>query len=182
MQQLRGTELKRLHRSWKRQSSAQLALLLEGVQSPFNVGSIVRTAAAFGVGRLYLVGATASPRNAKAQKVAMGTDRYLDVQVFAELTEAVSRVRADGYRLVGLELADEAAPIHEMDLSGSTCVAVGNEDRGLSAQCLSLCDAVTFIPQLGRVGSLNVATAVALSCYEVRRQDWTSLPETDAPG
>ncbi|ANW17683.1 RNA methyltransferase [Streptomyces clavuligerus] len=176
MHQLRGTELKRLHRSWKRQSSAEVALLLENVQSPFNVGSIVRTAAALGVGRLYLAGNTASPRNAKAQKICMGTDRYLDVQTFETLPEAVERVRADGYRLVGLELADEAVPLHEADLSGATCIAVGNEDHGISPQALGMCDAVAFIPQLGRVGSLNVATALAVACYEVRRQDWAGLP------
>lgn len=178
MHQLRGTELKRLHRSWKRQSSTELALLLEGVQSPFNVGSIVRTAAALGVRQLYLAGSCASPRNAKAQKVAMGTDRYLNVQEFAETAEAVKQIHADGYHLAGLELADEAVPLHEADLSGSTCIAVGNEDHGLSPACLNACDTVTFIPQLGKVGSLNVATALALSCYEARRQDWTATPPT----
>ncbi|MCX4824583.1 TrmH family RNA methyltransferase [Streptomyces sp. NBC_01142] len=179
MQQLRGTDLKRLHRSWRRRSSSRVALLLESVQSPFNVGAIVRTAAALGVGQLYLVGASASPRNAKAQKTAMGTDRYLDVQTFGELDEAVAKARADGYRLVGLEIASEAVPTHETDFSGSVCIAVGNEDRGLSVECLAACDAVTYIPQLGRVGSLNVATAVAVCCYEVRRQEWTAGPETD---
>ncbi|MBC9727555.1 TrmH family RNA methyltransferase [Streptomyces sp. TRM68367] len=177
MQQLRGTALKRLHRSWRRQSSSRVALLLEGVQSPFNVGAIVRTAAALGVGHLYLAGACAAPSNAKAQKTAMGTDRYLQVQTFSELQEAVKQVRSDGYRLVGLELADEALPTHEVDFSGSVCIAVGNEDRGLSAECLEACDTVAYIPQLGRVGSLNVATAVAVCCYEVRRQEWTARAE-----
>ncbi|RZQ65542.1 TrmH family RNA methyltransferase [Amycolatopsis suaedae] len=172
MHQLRGTELKRLHRTWKRQSTTRLALLLEGVQSPFNVGGIVRTAAALGVAELYVVGLTASPRNPKAQKVAMGTDRYLDVRAFETLSPAVERVRADGYRLVGLELTDTAVPMHEADLTGDVCVAVGNEDRGLTPDLLAACAAVTFIPQLGKVGSLNVATAAALACYEVRRQDW----------
>ncbi|GLF99635.1 RNA methyltransferase [Streptomyces yaizuensis] len=182
MHQLRGTELKRLHRSWKRQSSARVALLLEGVQSPFNVGAIVRTAAALGVERLYLAGNTASPGNAKAQKVAMGTDRYLDVQLFENMAAAAERVRADGYRLVGLELTDESVPLHEADLTGAVCVAVGNEDHGISPNGLSHCDAVVFIPQLGRVGSLNVATALAVACYEVRRQDWTDAAAAPAQG
>ncbi|GAB3483983.1 TrmH family RNA methyltransferase [Amycolatopsis cihanbeyliensis] len=172
MRQLRGTELKRLHRTWKRQSSTRVALLLEGVQSPFNVGAIVRTAAAFGVGRLYLVGAATSPRNPKAQKTAMGTDRYLDVQEFTELAPALKQARADGYQVAGLELAEDAVPLHELDLTVDTCVAAGHEDRGLTAECLAACDVVTFVPQLGRVGSLNVATATAIACYEARRQEW----------
>ncbi|MER6914093.1 TrmH family RNA methyltransferase [Streptomyces sp. NPDC000594] len=181
MHQLRGTELKRLHRSWKRQSSSRISLLLEGVQSPFNVGAIVRTAAALGVERLYIAGNTASPANAKSQKISMGTDRYLDIQSFEGSAEAAARVKADGYRLIGLELADRAVPIHEADLSEPTCIAVGNEDHGVSPLLLGLCDGVVFIPQLGRVGSLNVATALALACYEVRRQEWTAdgAPATD---
>ncbi|WP_216206557.1 TrmH family RNA methyltransferase [Amycolatopsis aidingensis] len=173
MRQLRGTDLKRLHRTWKRQSSTQVALLLEGVQSPFNVGAIVRTAAAFGVGRLYLVGGAITPRNPKAQKTAMGTDRYLEVREFTALAPALEQVKADGYRLAGLELAEDAIPMHELDLTADTCIAAGHEDRGLTAECLAACDVVTFVPQLGRVGSLNVATATAIACYEVRRQDWS---------
>jgi tRNA (guanosine-2'-O-)-methyltransferase len=49
---------------------------------------------------------------------------------------------------------------------------IGHEDRGLSPASLALCDAVAFIAQLGRIGSLNVATATAIALYEVRRRDW----------
>ena len=52
------------------------------------------------------------------------------------------------------------------------CLAIGHEDRGLPASTLEVCDAVGFIPQLGRVGSLNVAVATAVAVYETRRQEW----------
>ncbi|NED99350.1 TrmH family RNA methyltransferase [Phytoactinopolyspora halotolerans] len=175
MSQLRGTDLKRLHRSWKRRSTARIALLLEGVQSPFNVGAIVRTAAALGVEHLYAVGRTASPGDAKAQKLAMGTDRYLDVRSFSDVADGIARAREDGYRVIGLELTHDAQPLHQLELGADeVCIAVGAEDHGLSAPCLGSCDAVAYIPQIGKVGSLNVATAAALACYEIRRQDWTS--------
>ncbi|AYY11859.1 TrmH family RNA methyltransferase [Actinobacteria bacterium YIM 96077] len=174
MAQLRGTDLKRLHRSWKRRSTLRLGLLLEGVQSPFNVGAIVRTAAAFGVADFYLVGRTASPGDAKAQKLAMGTDRYLRTQSFTDAAAAIERARDDGYHTVALELTDDARPLHDLELDGDVCVAVGAEDHGLSARCLRACDDVGYIPQVGRIGSLNVAAAAAVVCYEVRRQDWTS--------
>jgi tRNA (guanosine-2'-O-)-methyltransferase len=54
------------------------------------------------------------------------------------------------------------------------CLVVGHEDRGLSPETLAGCDAVTFIPQLGRIGSLNVATATAIALYELRRRDWAA--------
>ncbi|WP_129666966.1 TrmH family RNA methyltransferase [Phytoactinopolyspora endophytica] len=181
MSQLRGTDLKRLHRSWKRRSTARIALLLEGVQSPFNVGAMVRTAAALGVAQFYLVGRTASPSDAKAQKLAMGTDRYLDSQTFSDVAAGLAQAKDDGYRVIGLELTHDARPLHELDLTGDVCIAVGAEDHGLSGQCLTACDAVGYIPQIGKVGSLNVATAAAVACYELRRQDWTG-PDTPVTG
>lgn len=176
MAQLRGTHLKRLHRSWRRRKTHRLALLLESVQSPFNVGSIVRTAAALGAADLYLV-ASAGVRSSNAQKTAMGTDRYLNCRDYQDIGAAIAAARADGYLVVGLELADEAAPLHELDLARDVCLAVGHEDRGLSAVALGLCDAVGYVPQLGKVGSLNAAVAAAIAGYEVRRQGWTATTE-----
>ena len=53
------------------------------------------------------------------------------------------------------------------------CLAVGHEDHGLSKAGLAACDHVAYLPMLGRVGSLNVATAAAIAMYEVRRRAWT---------
>src|SRR5580692_4585921 len=106
MPQLNGTGLKRLHRSWRRENTFRLAVLLENVQSPFNVGSIVRTAAAMGAESLYLAGGTPPLRSSGVQKAAMGTERYLQTQSFGTVAEAAAKARADGYRLVALELAD----------------------------------------------------------------------------
>jgi tRNA (guanosine-2'-O-)-methyltransferase len=175
MKQLGPTDLKRLHRSWQRRTNQRLALLLDSVQSPFNVGAIVRTAAAFRVDHLYLAGSTVSPAHAKAGKTALGTERYLVWTPFATGVEAIDAAHGDGYVVVGVELADGAGPLHELVFpAGDVCLAVGHEDHGLSPAALAGCDAVAFIPQLGRVGSLNVATAAAIAMYEVRRRAWTA--------
>lgn len=174
MQQLNGTGLKRLHRAWRRENERSLAVVLENVQSPFNVGSIVRTAAAMGADKLYLAGGTPEVKSSGVQKAAMGTDRYLDTEKFTTAVEAVKKAHADGYRVVALELADEAVPLFAADLSGDVCLLVGHEDRGVSAEALALCDVVAFAPQLGKVGSLNVASALAIGTYEVRRQGYAA--------
>ena len=77
-----------------------------------------------------------------------------------------------GYSLVGVELADGAVPIHGAQLPDRPCLALGHEDRGLSTSVLEACEIVTFIPQLGRVGSLNVGTAAGIALYEVNRRGW----------
>jgi len=171
---LSSTELKRLHRTWRHETDGRLALLLDGVQTPYNVGSILRTAAALRVDHLWLVGPTASPTDAKTQKTALGSQKFLTWTITPAVEDACEGIRDAGYRLVGVELADQAEPLHALDLRHDICLALGHEDRGLSQACLDACDAIGFVPLLGKIGSLNVATAASLAMYEVRRQAWTA--------
>jgi tRNA (guanosine-2'-O-)-methyltransferase len=173
VRQLRPTDLKRLHREWNRRSEGRLALMLDDVQSPWNVGAIVRTAAAYRVEHLYLSGRTASPGSAKSARVSLGTERYLSWTVFEHGPDAADAAREEGFSVVGLELADAAVPLHQMTAGPDVCLAVGNEDHGLPPATLAACDAVAFLPLLGRVGSLNVATATSIGLYELRRRSWT---------
>ncbi|MCU1350892.1 MAG: rRNA methyltransferase [Acidimicrobiales bacterium] len=173
MKSLGSTDLKRLHREWRRRTEGRVALLLDNVATPFNVGSILRTAAALRVEEVWLAGSTADPHHERTRKTALGSDRFLTFHRVEQPHDAVAAARAAGYRVVGLELADDAVPLHEADLAGDVCLVVGHEDRGLTADSFAGCDQVAFIPQLGRIGSLNVATATAIALYEVRRRAWT---------
>jgi tRNA (guanosine-2'-O-)-methyltransferase len=103
----------------------------------------------------------------------MGTQRYLSWSTFERAADAADAAREDGFTVIGLELADDAVPLHQMSSGPDVCVALGNEDHGLTASALAACDAVAFLPLTGRVGSLNVATAAAVAVYELRRQGWT---------
>ena len=168
---LTGTELKRQHREWRRRPHERLALLLDGVQNPFNVGTILRSAAAWGVDHLWLVGAP-SPTDAKVQKTALGSQKFLTWTHCDTTGDAMTAARAAGYRIVGIELAESATPMHETELTGDVCLALGHEDRGLSRELLGSADAITFLPQMGKIGSLNVGIAAAVAMYEVRRREW----------
>jgi tRNA (guanosine-2'-O-)-methyltransferase len=171
---LGDTELKRLHRTWRRRTEGRVALLLDSVQTPYNVGSIVRLAAAFRVEHLHLAGATAPLDAGGTRKTALGADRYVASTTHPDLATAIDAVKDDGFQLVGIELADEATPVHEVAFSEAVCLALGHEHRGLSPLTLAASDAVGFIPQLGKVGSLNVSSAAAIALYEVRRRAWTA--------
>jgi tRNA (guanosine-2'-O-)-methyltransferase len=172
MRQLGPTDLKRLHREWNHRTEGRLALLFDGVASPWNVGAITRTAAAYRVDHLYLANGALSPGHVKAGKTAMGTERYLTWTSHEKGPDAVAAAGADGFQVVGLELADGAVPLHLLDTATDVCLVVGHEDHGLTPATLAACDAVAFVPQLGRVGSLNVATATAVALYELRRRHW----------
>ncbi len=170
--QLRPVEVKRLNRQWRRASGARLALLLDSVAQPFNVGSIIRSAAAFGAERLWLCGGTAPLRHPGVARTALGTQRLVEAVTEPDPAPAAKAAAALGMRVVAVELAAGAVPLHEAPLGGDVCLAVGNEDRGCSAALLAAADAVAYIPQPGRVGSLNVAVAAAIAMAEARRRAW----------
>jgi tRNA (guanosine-2'-O-)-methyltransferase len=174
VKQLDGTGMKRLHREWRRRTGGRLGLVLDDVEGPFNVGAIIRTAAALRVDDVWLSARTPEPVGAKVQKTALGTDRYLTFHRAADGPAAASAARLAGYQVVAIELAEGAVPLHELPLAPDVCLVVGHEDRGCSPATLAACDLVAFLPQLGKVGSLNVATATAIACYEVRRRAWTA--------
>ena len=172
MKPLDPTGLKRLHREWRHKTAGRVALILDSVQSPFNVGSILRSAAAYRVEHVWLAGATTSPRAANVRKTALGTDRFLEFSTVDRAVDAVEEAQQSGWRVIGLELADDARPLHAVELGNAVCIVVGNEDHGISAAALRACDTTAYLPQLGKVGSLNVAVAASIALYETRRQEW----------
>jgi len=174
VKQLDSTGLKRLHRDWRRQTPGRLAVVLDDVHGPFNVGAIIRTAAALRVDDVWLAGRTPEPDDAKVGKTSLGTQRYLTFHRAATGATAARMASAAGYQVVAVELAAGAVALHDLALGDATCIVVGHEDRGCPPATLDACDAVAFVPLLGKVGSLNVATAAAIACYEVRRQAWAT--------
>jgi tRNA (guanosine-2'-O-)-methyltransferase len=174
--QLRPTDVKRLNREWRRRTEGRLALLLDSVSQPFNVGSIVRTAAAFGAECVWLCGNTPDLTLPSVGKTALGTDRFLESYREPSPAAAAKAAAGDGFRVVAVELASGAIPLAEAPLEGDICLAIGNEDHGCSPALLAAVGAVAYIPQTGRVGSLNVAVAAAIAMAETRRREWHPDP------
>lgn len=169
------TGLKRLHRHWRRRTTGRLALILDGVQNPYNLGSLSRLAAAYGVERVWST-PTMPLSSPKVQKTAMRSDRLVPWTEVAVVTDAFDQARSAGFRLVGIELTEGSVPLFDLDLGGDVALVLGHEERGLSATAVRGCDAVGYAPLVGRIGSLNVATAAATALYEVRRQEWWEAP------
>ena len=170
---LSPTELKRLHRHFRRQADGRMALILDGVQNPYNLGAILRSAAAYRVEPLWLVPPTVDPRHPKVAKTALGSDRLVAVETAETGAGAVAMARSARFATVALELTDDAVPIFELELPPQVCLVVGHEERGVHRDTLAAVDHVAFLPQLGKIGSLNVAHSVTVGLYEVARQALT---------
>ncbi len=182
MAQLDPTGLKRLHRSWRQLPAPRLALICENLNSPYNVGSIARTAAAYKVDYVWLTGSTPGFDHSGTQKVALGTDRFLTSSIVSTGVEAVEAAKADGYVCVAIELASEAVPLFSLESTFGTstdlCLVVGHEGHGVNAKTLQAVNHVAYLPLAGKVGSLNVAVAAAIAIAEVRGWTWQNAHES----
>ena len=170
---LSPTELKRLHRSWRRRSELRLSLILDGVQKPYNVGGLLRSAAAYTVETVWAVPPTPSPDHSAVAKTALGSDRFVNWVECRSGSEAVAAARDQGFTVVAIELTAAADPLFTIDPGDAVCLVVGHEERGIHRDTLAAVDRVGFLPQRGKIGSLNVAQAATVAMYEMTRQSWT---------
>jgi tRNA (guanosine-2'-O-)-methyltransferase len=169
---LTPTELKRLHRDWRRQTDLRLAIILDGVQNPYNIGAILRSAAAYRVETIWAAPPTVPVNHPKVAKTALGCERLVDTTDVDSGPAAVELARHAGYTTVAVELTGAASPLFAIDLGPAVCLVVGHEERGVHRDTLAAVDHVGFLPQLGKVGSLNVAQATTVAIYEAARQHW----------
>lgn len=144
-------------------------LLLDGVQDPGNVGTIWRTADAFGADGVILCGGCADPWNPKTVRATMGAVFRLPVYECA-LGEAADRLAAAGLPLYAAALREDTMDVREIGL-GSCAVVIGSEGRGVSQEALALCEKTIKIPMSPRCESLNAAVAASVVLWEMARND-----------
>lgn len=142
-------------------------LLLDGVQDPGNVGTVWRTADAFGADGLILCNGCADPWNPKTVRATMGAVFRLPA-CECGLEEAAEKLRAAGIPLYAAALREDTADVRDVPL-GRAAAIVGSEGRGVSAQGLALCRKTVRIPMRPRCESLNAAVAASVILWEMAR-------------
>jgi TrmH family RNA methyltransferase len=147
-------------------ADARLALLLEDIQDPGNVGALLRSAAAAGADHVLLSPQCAFAWSPKVLRAAMGAHFATNIVERADLAEFLLRYRGQAVALT----ADGTHSIYEVDLAGPTALLVGNEGAGLSRAVLEASTVRARIPMPGRIESLNAATAGAIALFEAVRQ------------
>ena len=167
MKQLIGVDLKRFLRDYKRQyrPEREVAVLLQSVEYPYNVGSIFRLTDGAGVSKLILTGITPTPPHPSIDKVGRFKSKSVKWRYENDPLEAAASVKLAGYQLVAVELVNEAIPYHLFRYPDRTCLVVGHEDHGLTKSMLDICDSAIFVPMYGKGRSHNVHTALAIVLY-----------------
>ena len=143
-------------------------LAIAGVQDPGNLGTILRSAEAFGAGGVVLGEGTVSPFNPKVVRASAGSVFRLPI-ARAKLSEALDRMKALGLRLVATA-SHKGTPLDQAKLSGPLAIFIGGEGAGVPRHLIKEMDQVVAIPQAPQVESLNAGVAASIVLYEIARQ------------
>lgn len=144
-------------------------ILVDKVQDPGNMGTIIRTAHAVGARGVIITKGTVDIYNDKVLRSSMGSIFYVPIIEDYDL-ELVKDLKSEGYKLLVSSLQGENN-FFEEDLTGNVIIAVGNEGNGVSDEVYDISDIKVKIPMPGNSESLNVAIATSVMMYEKLRQD-----------
>ena len=149
-------------------------LLLESVRDPLNVGAIIRSAAALGVGRMIMSADCADIYHPRTLRAAMGPLFSMPITRVEDLAGTVQALRASGRKVYAAALDDTAirlgSPEFSRDREGHPVGAViGNEGHGLSESVIAACDRSVYIPMEADTESLNAGVAAALIMWEMSK-------------
>jgi TrmH family RNA methyltransferase len=149
---------------------ADFVLILDGVQDPGNVGALLRSAEAAGVGDVWLLDGCADPLGAKALRASAGSAFRVPVLAGLGPQDAVGAARGAGLRLAALDARPGLPSLFDAPLALPLALVLGSEGRGLREELRRAADVVVRIPLRGPVESLNVAAAGAIALFEVARR------------
>ncbi len=142
-------------------------VILDGVQDPGNVGTVIRTAEALGISGAYLSESCADIWSPKTLRASMGSVLRLPC-ITGPLADTITGLKNDGYSVYGAILDDEAQSLDVMRFPEKAAVVIGSEGRGISDEVRALCTGGLYIPISG-AESLNAAAAAAIILWELAK-------------
>ena len=142
---------------------------LHNIRSMHNVGSVFRTADAFGIKEIILSGYTPIPPRPEITKTALGAEKSVKWSSFLTILDANLYLKELNYLLVGLEQTDSSILINNLPIQESTkiCLISGNEITGIDDQIIPILDHIVEIPQYGKKHPLNVSIATGIALFSI---------------
>lgn len=153
----------------KEKGEAPFLILLDGVEDPHNLGSIIRSAECAGAHGVVITKRRSASVTATVVKTSAGATEHMKIAKVVNLAGAIDRLKDEGIWVAGADMGGE--PMYKADLKGPFALAIGAEGSGLSRLVKEKCDFIVSIPLKGEIESLNASVAAALIMFEKVRQE-----------
>lgn len=148
-----------------------MVLVADNLAKPSNVGSLFRLSAGFGIEHIYLCGITPVPPNRKLSRTSRRTERHVAFSKEQNVLELVEDLKKEGYTIIALEITDDSIELQkclEFKLD-KIALILGAEAYGVQQDLLDIADYCVQIPMFGKISSLNVSNATAITVYELSK-------------
>lgn len=155
--------------STSKDTTFPLSILANNIEIAGNVGSLFRVADALGVEKLYLTGTTQTPPKYKIRKAARSADNHISYHYDESAEDTIKYLKEHGYTIIALEITTRSTNIRDFRLNkgDKTCLIIGSENSGVSAELLALSDHHVHISMYGKNSSMNVVTSCAIAVHEL---------------
>jgi 23S rRNA (guanosine2251-2'-O)-methyltransferase len=172
MKKLKNKDLQRINiEEFKNADKTPITIVLDNVRSALNVGSVFRTSDAFLIENIILCGITATPPDKEIRKAALGSTDSVKWEFFVNTIDAVKKLKAEGYHIIGVEQADKSTMLNDISLPKKPiAIIMGNEVNGVAQEAIDICNEVIEIPQFGTKHSLNISVTAGIVIWELWRK------------
>ncbi|TDL99119.1 MAG: RNA methyltransferase [Flavobacteriaceae bacterium] len=173
MRKLKTIELERKSLDqFKESPKIPLVVILDNLRSLHNVGSVFRTADAFRVKKLILVGITATPPNKEIQKTALGATQSVEWEYFKDIQDTINSLKKENICLISVEQTTNSQTLESLQLDKEKTYGLifGNEVSGVNQWAIDQSDFCVEIPQEGTKHSLNVSVCSGIVLWEFYKQ------------
>ena len=143
-------------------------VILDGVEDPHNLGSIIRVCECGGVSGIIIGKRRQAPVSDTVMRISEGSASHVRIARVTNVNTAIKELKDNNIFVFSLELGGES--IYKTDLKGKVAIVVGGEDSGVNALTKKLSDGVITIPMLGKINSLNASVAAGIAVFEALRQ------------
>ena len=153
----------------KQKEEDPFVLILDEIEDPHNLGSIIRTAETAGVHGVIIPKRRAASVNSTVNKASSGAVEYMHIARVTNITDSIQKLKDAGLWICGTHINAEKY-YYDQDLTGPLGIVIGNEGKGIGDKVRKNCDFLVKIPMKGKVTSLNASVSAGIIIYEALKQ------------
>lgn len=153
----------------KQREEDPFVLILDGIEDPHNLGSIIRTAETAGVHGVIIPKRRAASVNSTVNKVSAGAVQHMKIARVTNISDTIEQLKKEGLWICGTDI-NTSTYYYDQDLTGAIGIVIGNEGNGMGQKVKKNCDFLVKIPMKGKVDSLNASVSTGIIIYEAMKQ------------